>query len=99
VKLQQNDVIGLKDVYAIGDCALMLSEDKPHGDPQVAQVAIQQAVTLAKNLKAELILKDPTPLYKDMGSMATIGRKKAIAEIFGLRFNGFLLGLPGYLSI
>ena len=91
---QQNDVIGLKDVYAIGDCALMMSDDKPHGDPQVAQVAIQQAVTLAKNLKAELILKDPTPfVYKDMGSMATIGRKKAIAEIFGLRINGFFAWL------
>jgi NADH dehydrogenase len=62
----------------------MLSEINLMEIHRSLQVAIQQAVTLAKNLKAELILKDPTPLYKDMGSMATIGRKKAIAEIFGL---------------
>ena len=91
---QHNEVFGLKDVYAIGDCALMVSEDKPHGDPQVAQVAIQQAVNLAKNFKAELTLENPSPfLYKDMGSMATIGRKKAIAEIDGFRFNGFFAWL------
>ena len=89
-----NQVIGLDDVYAIGDCAIMVTDDKPNGDPQVAQVAMQQAVTLAKNLKA--MIKGTTLKtfhYHDKGIMATIGRKKAVAEVFGVKFGGFFAWL------
>jgi NADH dehydrogenase len=85
---------GLEDVYAIGDCAIMVTDDKPNGDPQVAQVAMQQAVTLAKNLKA--MIKGTTLKtfhYHDKGIMATIGRKKAVAEVFGVKFGGFFAWL------
>lgn len=85
-----NRVKGLTDVYAIGDQALVQGDEAyPEGHPQLAQVAIQQARTLAANLKA---LQQDRPLkpfsYRDLGTMATIGRKKAVAEIGRLRFGG-----------
>ncbi len=91
---EYNRVLGLDGVYAIGDCAIMSTEDKPNGDPQVAQVAMQQADNLARNLKA---MAKGQPLrsfsYHDKGVMATIGRKKAVAEVFGVKFGGFFAWL------
>ncbi|MCO6460689.1 MAG: NAD(P)/FAD-dependent oxidoreductase [Saprospiraceae bacterium] len=89
-----NAVKGMEGVYAIGDCAVMITEDSPNGDPQVAQVAMQQAVNLAKNLKAIRKNSILTPFkYKDLGIMATIGRKKAVAEIYGVKYSGFFAWL------
>ena len=86
-----NQIKGFKDVFALGDVALMISDDYPRGHPQVAQPAIQQAKNLAKNFPK--ILKGETSLkpfvYKDKGSMATIGRNKAVADIKKLQFGGF----------
>lgn len=81
-----NRVKGTDDVFAIGDIALMLTDNYPKGHPQVAQPAIQQAKNLAKNLnKGELV----SPFtYKDKGTMATIGRNKAIAQIGKMTFAG-----------
>jgi len=85
-----NKVSGLQDVYAIGDIAFMKDEKYLKGHPQVAQVAIQQANLLAKNL-----LRNETgkPLcafsYNDKGSMATVGRNLAVAEIGKLKMKGF----------
>lgn len=73
-------------IYAIGDCCLMGRPDKPHGDPQVAQVAIQQATNLAKNF---LSAKFDSPFtYKDKGSMATIGRNRAVVDLKWHKFAG-----------
>lgn len=85
-----NRVKGLTDVYAIGDQALVQGDDAyPEGHPQLAQVAIQQARTLATNLKALQRDRKLKPFsYRDLGTMATIGRKKAVAEIGRLRFDG-----------
>jgi len=59
--------------------------------PQVAQVAIQQAWRLAKNLNKGFDLAKWRPFkYHDMGTMATVGRNKAVAEIYGLKFSGFV---------
>ncbi|MBL0118402.1 MAG: NAD(P)/FAD-dependent oxidoreductase [Saprospiraceae bacterium] len=89
-----NQLTNFPDIYAIGDCALMITEAKPNGDPQVAQVAIQQAVNLAKNLKNIQENKPLKPFkYKDLGNMATIGRKKAVAELPGFKFSGFFAWL------
>jgi NADH:ubiquinone reductase (H+-translocating) len=81
-----NRVLGYHDIFALGDQA---ANEKPL--PQVAQVAIQQGKQLARNLNKGL---DPRKwkafTYRDMGSMATIGRNKAVAEIFGFRFQGFV---------
>ncbi len=91
---EYNRVLGMDGVFAIGDCAIMSTEDKPNGDPQVAQVAMQQADNLARNLKA---MAKGQPLrsfsYHDKGIMATIGRKKAVAEVFGVKFGGFFAWL------
>ncbi len=83
-------VVGLEEVYAIGDVAFMESEGFPHGHPQVAQAAIQQGQYLARVLNPKT---DRNKLkgfrYKDKGSLATIGRNKAVADIPGYHFAGF----------
>jgi len=92
---EYNQVKGYQDVFALGDIALMQSEDYPNGHPQVAQPAIQQAKTLSNNFPK--ILKGKSNLkpfkYKDKGSMATIGRNKAVADIGKLQFGGFIAWL------
>lgn len=80
------NVNGVENVYAIGDLAYMPSEQYERGHPQVAQVAIQQAKLLAKNL----LKKDHRSFsYSDLGSMATIGRNKAVVELPKFKFKGF----------
>lgn len=83
-----NRVKGLADVYAIGDIALMTYPDAPDGQPQVAQVALQQANRLASNLWKK-DQKNWKPFrYNDKGSMATIGRNKAVVDLPFLKFQG-----------
>jgi NADH:ubiquinone reductase (H+-translocating) len=91
---RKNKVDCCEDVYAIGDIAYMTEEKYPNGHPQVAQVAIQQAKLLAKNFKSmdqKKELKDFT--YKDLGSMATVGRNKAVADFPKWKFAGFFAWL------
>ncbi len=84
-------VKGVEDVYAIGDVSLVEGDEEyPLGHPQLAQVAMQQAKTVAKNFKAMLKGKELKPFrYKNLGVMATIGRNHAVAEISGNKFGGF----------
>ncbi len=82
---RNNQIKDLSDIFAVGDIAYMETEKFPKGHPQVAQVAIQQAVLLAKNLK-NITTKDFE--YKDKGSMATIGRKMAVVDLPNLSFSG-----------
>lgn len=85
-----NKVEGLDNVFAVGDCALMKTHVYPKGHPQMAQAAIQQGKNLAENfLRKEhgQILKPFE--YRDLGSMATIGRNKAVADIAGMNLTGF----------
>ena len=89
-----NRIPGVEDVFAIGDQCLQTSDAAyPNGHPQVAQVAIQQAKNLAKNLKRINQGADSSQLtafrYKNLGSMATIGRNKAVVEIGKFRSQGF----------
>lgn len=80
---------GFENVYAIGDVAYQMEEKYPNGHPQVAQVAMQQAKNLAKNFKAQLKgKKEKTFKYNDLGSMATIGRHKAVVDLPKWRFAG-----------
>jgi len=83
-------VVGCEDVFAIGDIAFMKSEEAPKGHPMLAQVAMQQGRLLASNL--DRIQKDKDLVqfsYKDKGSMATIGRNKAVVQLPRLKFGGF----------
>lgn len=89
-----NRIQGVEDVFVIGDQCLQTSDAAyPNGHPQVAQVAIQQAKNLAKNLKLIVKGADSSELtafrYKNLGSMATIGRNKAVVEIGKFRSQGF----------
>ena len=89
---QYNRVPGLDGVFAIGDqCLQTTDEAYPGGHPQVAQVAIQQAKNLAKNLRR--IVHGDTELtpftYRNLGSMATVGRNRAVVEIGKFRSQGF----------
>ncbi len=88
---EYNKVNGYDNVYAIGDAACMPSAAYPQGHPQVAPVAIQQAETLAKNI-GNMLKKEPLKKfdYFDKGSMATVGRNKAVAEVGKLHFGGVL---------
>lgn len=88
---EHNEVKGLTNVFAIGDQCLMTADPNyPNGHPQLAQVAIQQARLLARNLRARQEGKPLSPFhYKDLGSMATIGRNRAVAEIGGAKWGGF----------
>ena len=88
---EHNEVKGLTNVFAIGDQCLMTADPNyPNGHPQLAQVAIQQARLLARNLRARQGGKPLSPFhYKDLGSMATIGRNRAVAEIGGAKWGGF----------
>lgn len=91
---EYNRIPGLNDVFAIGDQCLQTSDAAyPNGHPQVAQVAIQQAKNLAKNLKLINQGADSSEFtafhYKNLGSMATIGRNKAVVEIGKFRSQGF----------
>ncbi len=89
---EYNKVKGTFNIYAIGDVALMEGGDPdyPKGHPQMAQPAIQQGALLAQNLRA---LEAGIPLvpfkYKNLGSMATVGKNKAVADIGNFRFGGF----------
>lgn len=91
---EYNRIPGVEDVFVIGDQCLQTSDASyPNGHPQVAQVAIQQAKNLAKNLKLIDQGADSSELtafrYKNLGSMATIGRNKAVVEIGKFRSQGF----------
>ena len=85
-----SQVDGVTDIYAIGDNSYM-EEGQYKGHPQVAQTAIQQAKYLAKNLNNLSQGKQMIPFrYKDLGSMATIGRNKAVADLPFMKTQGFV---------
>jgi NADH dehydrogenase len=85
-----NKVTGYTNIYAIGDVAIMKEDAYPNGHPQVAQVAIQQGDLLATNFHSMAAGKTLKPfIYKDLGSMATIGRNKAVADLGKIKFQGF----------
>ena len=85
-----NNVKGMAGVYAIGDQSLVEGDaDYPLGHPQLAQVAIQQATNVAENLMRINRNEQPRPFtYRNLGTMATIGRKRAVAEIGRFKFGG-----------
>lgn len=89
-----NQVNGYKNIFAIGDVSGMVSEDFPRGHPMVAPAAIQQGAQLAINLLKIINNKPPVPfVYHDRGSLATIGKKRAVADLGKWRFKGFLAWL------
>ncbi|QHS57249.1 NAD(P)/FAD-dependent oxidoreductase [Mucilaginibacter sp. 14171R-50] len=89
-----NRVRGFTNVFAIGDVSAVITEANPLGFPGVAQVALQQGRHLAKNLTSLIHGKPTKPFeYKDLGTMATLGRNMAVADLHKLRFQGFFAWL------
>jgi NADH dehydrogenase len=87
-----NLVEGYKNIYALGDCAFVFGDENyPKGHPQLAQAAIQQAKNLGDNLNRKYINWKPFK-YKDKGSLAIIGRNKAVLDTPNQKYNmnGFL---------
>lgn len=87
-------VKGLDNVYAIGDMAALVTEEYPAGHPQVAQVAIQMGRFVGHTL-IQVLLKKPASAfrYQDKGSLATIGRRKAVADLGKFQFGGYFAWL------
>lgn len=84
-------VKGYADIYALGDIACMITDSTPYGHPQVAQVAIQSARNLARNLVNEKKGKALKPFkYFDWGTMATVGRNKAVVDLKFIKFQGII---------
>ncbi|MDT0676242.1 NAD(P)/FAD-dependent oxidoreductase [Autumnicola musiva] len=86
-----NQVNGYENIFAIGDIALMQSEEFPKGHPMVAQPAIQQGKHLARNIIRLIKGEKLEPFnYNDKGTMATVGRNRAVVDMGKLKFGGFL---------
>ncbi|UNY98695.1 NAD(P)/FAD-dependent oxidoreductase [Zhouia spongiae] len=84
-----NQVEGFKDIFAVGDIAAMSTEKYPYGHPMMAQPAIQQGKHLGINFERLLNNKPMKPFsYYDKGSMATIGRNKAVVDLPNFKFQG-----------
>ncbi len=85
-----NEIIGCQDVFVLGDLALV-QEDPTYdkGHPQVAQVALQMATQLGKNLKKKDHASWQPFVYHDKGTMATIGRNRAVADLPRFHYAGF----------
>ncbi|MEM1339500.1 MAG: NAD(P)/FAD-dependent oxidoreductase [Bacteroidota bacterium] len=86
---EYHQVNGFEHIFAIGDVAQMESSDYPFGHPMMAQPAMQQGENLGENLVRLLERKPLKPFqYRDKGSMATIGRNKAVADLPKFKFQG-----------
>ncbi|KKN31091.1 hypothetical protein LCGC14_0827490 [marine sediment metagenome] len=84
-----NQIAGYENIFAIGDLACMASDEMPNGHPMVAQPAIQQGRHLGENIVRMLNSKPMKPfIYKDKGSMATVGRNKAVVDLKHYKFQG-----------
>jgi NADH dehydrogenase len=91
---EKNVVLGTGHIFAIGDVAQMENESFPHGHPMLAQVAIQQGRNLAKNLiRSGKGTEMKAFVYKDPGTMATVGRNKAVVDLPNWKTQGALAWL------
>lgn len=85
---------GYDNVFAIGDIAALITKDTPKGHPQVAQAAIQQGKYLAK-MFIKIIKNEPIKdfTYKDRGSLATVGKSRAVADLGNMKLSGYIAWL------
>ncbi len=84
----------LNNVFAMGDIAAIITNKTPKGHPQVAQPAIQQGKIVAKNILNTINNKALIPFkYKDKGSLATVGKRRAVADLGKLKFGGYFAWL------
>jgi NADH dehydrogenase len=86
-----NRVKGFENIFAIGDVSAMITPEAPNGYPGMAPAAIQQGDHLGKNL-LRMVKGEPTKPFKyhDKGSLATIGRNQAVADLGKIHLSGFI---------
>ena len=86
---------GYSNIYAIGDIASLITDQTPNGHPQVAQVALQQGKYLGKVIQSKIAGKEYSEpfKYRDKGSLATIGKRRAVADLGKFRFGGYIAWL------
>lgn len=85
-----NQLPGYGNIFSIGDICLQKENAYPNGHPQVAPVAIQQGRLLAKNLKKQERGKAMKVFhYNNQGTLATVGRNKAVADLYKIKLSGF----------
>ena len=85
-----NKIKGYDNIYAIGDIAYMETPRYAQGHPQVANVAINQAKNLGRNLLKKNAGEWKEYEYEDRGSLATIGKHRAVVDLPFIKFQGFL---------
>ena len=86
-----NRLNNYSNIYALGDVAIMVTPKYPNGHIQVANVAINQAKNLGKNIINTLNNKKTNEYeYIDLGLMATIGKHKAVVDLPFLKFHGVI---------
>lgn len=86
---RHNKILGSDNIFALGDVAYMETPLYPNGHPQVANVAINQAKLLAKNMLSDKPIDQWLAFeYKDPGSMATVGKRKAVVDLPKFSFQG-----------
>ena len=91
---EYNQVISTDSIFAIGDVAAHITNEDPKGLPMLAPVAKQQGMHLAKNILNLINSQEIEPFtYKNKGTMATIGRKKAVVDLPNWKFQGFFAWL------
>jgi len=95
LKVNQNlKVEGFENIFALGDVAAMITDKTHKGHPQVAQPAIQQGKYLAATLLKIINNKPILPFkYKDKGSLATVGKRRAVADLGKFKFAGYFAWL------
>jgi NADH:ubiquinone reductase (H+-translocating) len=88
---EYNRVKGYDNIFAIGDVALMEGDPGyPNGHPMMAPPAMQQGKLVAQNIERLIEKKELKPFrYKDKGSMATVGRNRAVVDLKSFKFQGF----------
>ena len=87
-------VEGYENIFAIGDIAAIINKETPKGHPQVAQAAIQQGKWLGNSLLKIIKNESVKPFeYKDKGSLATVGKRKAVADLGKFKFAGYFAWL------
>ncbi|ATP41559.1 FAD-dependent oxidoreductase [Solibacillus sp. R5-41] len=80
---------GFDDVFVVGDCAFLLNEEAGRPYPPTAQIAMQQAVNIAKNIKHLMNDQDTeTFVYDDKGAVCSLGHDDAIGSAMGRKFTG-----------
>ncbi len=85
-----NRIMGYENIYAIGDIAYMETPKYPQAHPQVANVAINQGKNLGRNFLRKSESEWQKYEYNDQGSMATIGKHRAVVDLPNFKFQGFL---------